>query len=138
MIDTEPTIGISTLNSYPLITLNGTVTAWHERALEDVIDNCIAEGAGSVTLDISRASFPEAESLSMLIRTLRISCRYAHIAVVAGDRTSAILASAKLGSNVDILATLDEAFDVPRPMPEYLTSRRITQTEEKLELPVAA
>ncbi|MEN6521953.1 MAG: hypothetical protein ABFD46_12490 [Armatimonadota bacterium] len=138
MIDTEPTIAINTLSSYPLVTLKGTVTTWHGLALDDVIDNCITEGAGSVTLDITQASFPEAESLSTLIRTLRISCRYAHIAVVAGDRTAAILSSAKLGSNVDILATLDEAFDIPRPIPEYLTSRRITQTAEKLELPMAA
>lgn len=138
MIDTEPAIIASALSGYPLITLKGTVTPWHERAVDDVIDNCLTEGAGSMTLDVTQASFPDAESLSMLIRTLRISCRQAHIAVVAGDAIISILDSAKLGSNVDILGALDEAFDVPRPMPEYLTSRRITQTVEKLELPLAA
>jgi hypothetical protein len=138
MIDSEPAISINSLSGYPLITLKGTVSPLHERAVEDVIDNYLTEGAGSITFDVSEALFPEAESLSMLVRTLRISSRQIHIAVVANGTGASILNMAKLGSNVDILATLNEASNIPRPLPEYLTSRRTTQRTQDIELPLAA
>ena len=136
--DMELAINIGTLNGYPLITLEGTVTSWHEQTVEDVIDNYLMEGAGSITLDLTNVGLSDAESLSMFIRMLRLTSKQAHIAVVAGCPIASVLNMAKLGANVDILQTLAEASNVPRPIPEFLTSRRVSKSQEELELPLAA
>lgn len=138
MTGMELAINISTLNCYPLITLEGTVSPWHEQTVEDVIDTCLTEGAGSITLDITGADLSDAESLSMLIRTLRLGSMQAHIAVVADGSIASTLDMAKIGANVDILQTLTEASNMPRPMPEFLTSRRVSKSQEIFELPLAA
>lgn len=133
----ELKVSVNTLNGSPLITVTGKTDVWYAQALEDVISG-LPISTRALTLDISSASFPEVESLSTLIRMLRIVSGELRVAVIAGGSTVSMLRLAGLEPRVVFCMSHEQAADVVRVKPEYLTSRRMAKTSRVRELPLAA
>jgi anti-anti-sigma regulatory factor len=131
----EVSIAVTPLNEQPYIMIQGKVDAWHASTVEDVVESFIIQGTPEITLDISRASFPDVEGLSTLIRTLRVASDEMRMSVVASDSTSAILSRANLSAEVLVAESGEHTTSVQK---EYYSSRWMPRKSERRELPLAA
>lgn len=133
-----PELAVTTTNNNgtPRVAVRGMVDSWHVRSVEDVMENYLAENKTSMTLDISQASFADAESLSIMIRAIRRSCTEMKVTVIANEKTAQILSFANFGQSVLISAS--ETTQVTTDQPEFYTSRWMAKSAGDEEMPLAA
>jgi anti-anti-sigma regulatory factor len=127
----ELAISITTLDDSPVITLNGPINMWHAQTVEDILEGYVDEDAVALTIDMTQAAVLNAESISLLIRTLRIACNEKNLTVIAGNSIIPMLKMAGLDSNMRICSKIDQSAESSRKEPAYLTSRWMAQEAEE-------
>jgi anti-anti-sigma regulatory factor len=132
----ELAVTTTTTNGAPHVAIRGAVDSWHVRSVEDVLENYLSDDTKSMTVDISQATFSDAESLSIMIRSLRRSCNQMKVTVIANDRVAQILSFASFGPNV--LISTSESEESVSTQPEYYTSRWMGRSAGDEEMPLAA
>jgi anti-anti-sigma regulatory factor len=134
----EPTIRVNMLNGSPLVSVDGSMSAWHAKAVEDVVQGLLREGTGALTLDISRASFSDGHCLESLISMLGAVRSQMRVVAVASGRAAATLKRADLEPLVTVCPNMDEAAEIVRPDPEQLAPKWLARSSGDDELPLAA
>lgn len=134
----ELAITVTPQDGLPHVTIQGKVDSWHAHTVEDVFESFLLQDTEALSVDISRASFTGIESMSCLIRTLRVASKDMQMALVAGDSTAELLRRAGLGPEV-IVRTREEVGDDDSALPkEYFSSRFVPRKSRQDELPLAA
>ncbi len=132
----ELSITVTPQQGLPHVIVEGYVDSWHAQTLEDVVESFIEQEAEAISIDISEARFSGIESISSLIRSIRIASCDMRLALVAGDSTAAILQQANLGP--EIVVRTPEEVNSPRRPAEYYSSRFVPKKSTFDELPLAA
>ena len=127
----ELAISITTLDESPFIILKGTINLWHARTVEDILDGYVDEDTKALTIDMTQAAVPNAEGISMLIRTLRIACNELKLTVIANETIVPLLKMAGLDSSIRICSEIEKPIESSQKGPEYLTSRWMAREAEE-------
>ena len=134
----EPAIRVTTFNGSPLVSVQGTMSDWHAKAVQDVIQSLLPEAPGALTLDVSCASFSDQAGLASLIRMLGAVRSQVRAVVVASGPAAAMLKRADLQPLLTLCASIDEAAEIVRPQPDHLSPERMAERPGDDELPLAA
>jgi anti-anti-sigma regulatory factor len=134
----ELAITVTPQQGLPHVTIQGKVDSWHARTVEDVFESFVLQDTPQISVDISRASFVDVESLSSLVRALRIASTDMRMALVAADSTVDILKKAGLGPEIAVMTADEAGVDESSAPREYYSSRWTPPKTNQDELPLAA
>lgn len=134
----ELAVSITASYDFPIVTIQGAVKPSNAHTVEDIIDGFYRQDTSSLVLDISRASCPDVESTSALVRAIRVSKAEMRVATIASSKLASVLKVAKLGPAIKVCDSIDEAAQFVCPEQDYYTSRWMASKSNDEELPLAA